>query len=126
MTYHWLGETYLLKGEYEQIEILCKRAPAPHLTAGFLGYCYARTGRVDEARRLLRELESIPPCQPSPSLQAAVLHLGLGDPDAAIASLDRARRQSCFGVHWVAVDPLWDPLRAHPGFADILRRMNLG
>lgn len=125
MTYYWLGEAYLLKGDYEQVETLCRRVLAPHVTAGFLGHCYARTGRVDEARRLLRELESIQPGQPSPALQVAVLHLGLGDHGAAIAALDQARQRGCLGIHWLATDPLWEPLRGDPGFVGILRRMNL-
>jgi hypothetical protein len=59
------------------------------------------------------------------ALQMAAAHLGLGDKDSAIACLSNACRQRSMGVHWLKVEPFWDPLRADPRFAGLLSQLNL-
>lgn len=58
----------------------------------------------------------------------ALIHLGSGSPDAALAFLQRAARQKPFGglmTAYLAVHPLFDPLRREPGFVDVLRALGL-
>jgi hypothetical protein len=53
----------------------------------------------------------------------AVVHVGLGRPDEAIAWLERGYAER---THWMAlmkVDPRLDPVRDQPRFVDLLRRM---
>jgi TolB-like protein len=121
--HRWLGEAYLLKGMYDQAARAFSRSEAPGVAAGFLGYCYARSGREPEARRLLRELEQ------AGSLwladQIAALHLGLGDEGAALDWLHKACQGRSMAVHWLKVEPIWDPLRPDPRFTAILQEMGL-
>ncbi|MBZ5621207.1 MAG: hypothetical protein LAQ69_21140 [Acidobacteriia bacterium] len=63
---------------------------------------------------------------PSPGLQIAVVHLGLGDVDATLNWLQKACAERSTGVHWPKVEPIWDPLRNDPRFTAVLREMRLG
>ena len=119
----WLGEAYLLKGMYEEAACAFSKIEAPIIAAGFLGYCHARTGREHEAREILRKLEATG--TPPPADQIAVLHLGLGDTDAALQWLGKAAAERSMGIHWLKVEPVWDPLRPDPRFAAVLREMRL-
>jgi Flp pilus assembly protein TadD len=55
-----LGGALIQKGDYstgiEELEEAKAIEPAPHLI-GALGYAYAKSGRKDEARKLLAELK---------------------------------------------------------------------
>jgi len=121
--HRWLGGAYLLKGMYDEAASAFARPEAPAVAAGFLGYCYARSGRKPEARRLLRELERA--SSPWLAEQTAALHLGLGDADVALDWLHKACRARSPGVHWLKVEPIWDPLRPDPRFTAILQEMGL-
>jgi hypothetical protein len=94
----------------------------PAFAAGFHGYCHARSGRVSEAQKILNELKA---GGPSLAYQAAVLCLGLGDRDAALAHLDEARATPSLGVHWLKIEPIWDDIRADPRFTAVVKKMGL-
>jgi adenylate cyclase len=118
-----LGEAYMLRRMYEEASGEFLKIESPVFAAGYLGYCYARSGREPDARRLLRELESMG--NPTVAYQIAVCHLGLGNHDAAFASLSEACEERCPGVHWMGIDPIWDELRAEPRFPAVLRKIGL-
>jgi tetratricopeptide (TPR) repeat protein len=97
-----------------------------------LGFAYGASGRVTDARRMLENLQArkreefVEP-------HIALVHVGLGDHDHAIQSLQEAVEVSlpdCSRLTYVyplaslKVDPIWDPLRSDPGFKDLLKRMN--
>jgi serine/threonine-protein kinase len=92
---------------------------------GMLGYAYAVTGRTEEARALLASLTA---AGPGSGRAAAVarIHLGLGDPSAALSWLDRAvdLRDPFFSSEPIA-SPIFDAVRDDPRFAEILRKVNL-
>jgi serine/threonine-protein kinase len=71
----------------------------------------------------LRELEHT--VRPSAAYQIAILHLGLGDEDAALDWLHKACEERSMGVHWLKVEPIWDPLRGDPRFTAVLRELRL-
>jgi tetratricopeptide (TPR) repeat protein len=124
LAYRWMGEAYLLKGMLADAASAFSRVESPFIGAGFTGYCLARTGHDSEARQLLRNLETIG--MPSPALQIALVQLGLGDRDSALTWLHKACVERSNFVHWLKVEPVWDPLRPDPRFAAILREMRLG
>jgi hypothetical protein len=72
---------------------------------------------------MLANLERI--SNPSPAFQAAAASR-LGERDAAFAWLHRACAQRSMGVHWLKVEPIWDPLRSHPRLPAVLRELRLG
>ena len=54
-----------------------------------------------------------------------MLHLGLEDFDAAFVQLDRAVEERAALLTWLRVDPVFDPIREQPRFADLLERVGL-
>lgn len=118
-----LGEIRLLQGRYEEAIEYLEKVEMPGLAAGFLGYCYAKLGRQTEALQCLRRMEE--PGQPPVWYQVAALHLGLGDLEAVFHSLERLAGERSPGFHWLAVEPIWDPIRHDPRFARILAALGL-
>jgi len=62
---------------------------------------------------------------PMLACQIAVLHLGLGEHDAAFEWLHTACSARSLGIHWLKVDPIWDELRPDERFTAVLKRMGL-
>lgn len=123
--YRWLGEAWFMKGMYDRAEDAFSKIAEPVFAAGFLGSCYARTNRESLARKLLRQLEDQSGSCPMLAIQPAVLHLGLGEVDAALGWLHKACDAHATGVHWLKVEPVWDILRPDRRFTDVLRRLRL-
>jgi TolB-like protein len=122
-SHRWLGEAYLLKDMYEEAACAFSEIEAPIIAAGLLGYSHARSGREHAAREILRKLEQTG--TPPPADQIAVLQLGLGDAGAALQWLSKASAERSMCIHWLKVEPIWDPLRHDPRFAAVLREMHL-
>jgi adenylate cyclase len=118
-----LGEAYMMKERYEEACDEFLKIESPVVAAGYLGCCYARSGREPDARNCLQELKEAG--NPMLAYQIAVLNLGLGDRDTAFAHLAKACERRCPGVHWLRLDPIWDELRPDSRFSTILRKMRL-
>ena len=121
--HRWLGEACLLRGFYEEAEKAFATIEAPVFGAGFLGYCYARTGRVSQARQLLQRLEGM--TNPQLASQIAVAHLGLGEREMALHWLRKACDAHAQGIHWLRTEPIWDTLRPDNRFTELLTRLGL-
>jgi hypothetical protein len=81
---------------------------------GYVGHACARAGRTDEARRLLAELEDEARHRYVPAYFLAMIRLALGERDAALAGLERARAEDDSMLRDLRVDRVWDPLRDEP------------
>jgi len=90
----------------------------------FLGHVYGRLGRREEAKCLLRELDQLFARGQAPPFAFAVIHAGLGDPDAAFDWLETAYRLRD-GQLFCLTMPGSDPLQADPRYADFVHRMGL-
>jgi TolB-like protein/Tfp pilus assembly protein PilF len=89
-----------------------------------IAYASARGGKPDEARILLKELrERSGRGHISPFLFALV-HTGLGEPAAAVDSLEKAYAERDWLLCVLKTEPIFDPLRADARFQNLLRRMN--
>jgi len=92
---------------------------------GLLAHAYAVSGRKERARELLAELTAASGSRYVAPYSLAAIRVGLGEHDAALELLDRAWRGHDRGMAWLKVSPRFDPLRGHPSFQEILRRLRL-
>jgi TolB-like protein/DNA-binding winged helix-turn-helix (wHTH) protein/Tfp pilus assembly protein PilF len=95
------------------------------LIVASLGKVLGDSGRKHEAKKLLEELEErskhryISPCL------LALVHIGLGERDQAIASLEQGYTDRDQWMLYLKVDPHLDDLRSDPRFKDLVRRVGL-
>ena len=126
---HWvLGLAYEQKGRltdavssFEQAVSLSGSA----VMQGLLGRNLAMAGRVEEASTILEALSRRAESAFVPRDTLALVHAGLGAHDRAIELLRHACNQPTFNLIFLKVSPLFDNLRGHFRFGDLLRRANL-
>jgi TolB-like protein/Flp pilus assembly protein TadD len=126
--YLFLGQAYDLKGSYD--EAIAAYQKAINLSqrttniVGLLGHAYAVSGRRGEALKILKELKEISAHGYVSPYDLAILYTGLGDKDNAINQLNRAYEERAGWIMALKVEPMFDPLRSDPRFADLQRKMN--
>jgi len=125
----WLVNVYESLGMYNEAIALSEQSLKNHMSDQYFllysGYAYAKTGRrnnAEEAIKKLRELEKI---EPVDSYDFAVLYVGLGDKDKAFVEMEKSFNERGYYVPLLRVDPLMDPLRDDPRFADLIKRVGL-
>ena len=127
---HWaLGRTLLAQGKYDEaVAELKKSIPlsgeSPDEPAE-LARAYALSGRRDEARKILEELKSLSARkQVAPSVVAAI-YGALGDKAQAFELFERAFKERDVILVLLNVEPMFDPLRSEPRFAELASRVGL-
>ncbi|MEW6323177.1 MAG: tetratricopeptide repeat protein, partial [Acidobacteriota bacterium] len=103
--------------ELERVARVNRESPAARAD---LAWIYGLSGRQDEARRLIAELEQTASRSFVPPDGLAQASLGIGDIDAALSWIDRALATRVATLANLAVDPMWDPMRGQPRFAAAL------
>jgi serine/threonine-protein kinase len=92
---------------------------------GVLGNILARAGHVERARALLAELRQRLANGLATSADPAYVLAALGELDEAMELLEQACEERAGLVVYFKVEPLLDPVRSHPRFAMMLRRLRL-
>ncbi len=109
-----------------ELEHLRATSPADPVMLGALGAAYGVAGQRDRAEQILASLEAAPAASRSPTAIAKV-RLALGDNEGAISSLVGAAATHDPAL---ATEPFmlrfWDPIRADPRFAAIVKQVGLG
>ena len=91
---------------------------------GLLGHAYAKAGRQDEARALLTELLRAAEQSYVEGYNIAIIHLGLGEREEALAWLEQGyRNRDGFSLTWIRVDPFLAPLRGDPRFEALAEKI---
>jgi TolB-like protein/DNA-binding winged helix-turn-helix (wHTH) protein/Flp pilus assembly protein TadD len=97
----------------------------PELMSLF-GYAYARSGNRAQALKMLGDIQELKrqgtAVEPS---ELAVIEIGLGNADQALAWLEKGYDQRDDGLLRLKVDPMFEPLRSDPRFQDLERRVGL-
>jgi TolB-like protein/Flp pilus assembly protein TadD len=125
-----LGEALEAKGFNEEAAAQYKKAielnddPLPR---ALLGHLYARSGRRDEARQILRELRELSKERYVALYYLALIQAGLGEKEAAMDLLEQAYEQrDGYNIAYIKLDPCLDPLRGDPRFETLVQKIFSG
>jgi len=130
LAYYVRGVAYVKKSMYKEAMAEFEKgvsiSPDDPVALTGLGYGYAVTGRRADAERVLARLNELSKREFISPVWMAKIYSGLGEKDKAFESLERAYGdRSIVSVAFIKTNPMLDPLRPDPRFADLLRRMNL-
>ena len=121
-----LGTALFLKGEHsagvEEVQKAKTLEPTPHLL-GLSGFVYGRTGRKDEARKLLDELKAQSKTRYVAPYWIGMVYVGLDEKDEAFAWFEKAYKERSWWLMFLKMDPLTDSLRSDPRFNDLILRI---
>jgi TolB-like protein/Tfp pilus assembly protein PilF len=121
-----LGWVYGLKGMYpEAIAETATSIELNNVGKGYLGLWLAKSGRRDEAVKLLNELKQESTRNYVQSYNLALICIGLGDKDEALNYLEKHMLARAETANQYAVAPELDELRSEPRFKAMLKQMNL-
>jgi tetratricopeptide (TPR) repeat protein len=125
-----LGWAYFLSGRQDQglaeLERAVAISPRGTIWLAQLGEAYALAGHAAKARAILGALETRSQTEYVSPYHFAYLYTGLGEADRAMDLLERAVAERAGPAYAIKGSFLFAPLRTHPRFQALLRRMNLG
>jgi serine/threonine protein kinase/Tfp pilus assembly protein PilF len=132
--HHWLshsklGFTYLLTGKPDEAIRACETAAQlmgrNTYALGMLGFVYAKVGQIEKARKLLDELHELVARTYVTPANISFIYFGMGEIDKCFDWLEKALEERVGYINHIDVEPLNDPLRSHPRYQALLRKMNL-
>jgi serine/threonine-protein kinase len=124
----WLGWTYANIGRMEEAlpELETARRLDNNLEiVAVVGYTYGWMGRRLEAQQLLDELRQLSQTRYVSPMLAALIAIGMGEHNQAFGWLEQCYADRVQMMSELKAEPAFDPLRADPRFADLLRRVGL-
>jgi serine/threonine-protein kinase len=128
---HWLlAIAYAHVGRNDEAiaaaEKACELSGRNAPTLGVLGLAYGRAGRRSDAQALLEELTTQRRTTYVPPYAMAAIYRGLGEVAQALEWLEKGvDGRDMVMVNALKTEPGYDPLRSHPAFQALLRKMNL-
>jgi tetratricopeptide (TPR) repeat protein len=124
-----IGSSYASKSMFQQgIDALEKAATLSQRSPSILGTLaetYGLAGRQVQAQKLLNELEALSRRQYVPAIAFAHAHIGLGDSERVLESLERAYQKREHGIAWLATWKDNGAYRSDPRFRELVRRVGL-
>ncbi len=85
---------------------------------------YSAQGKREQALRIIKELEEMSGANLSQAHYIASVYAALNEKDLSLTWLQRGLATGALGTFFKD-EPVWDPLRSDPRFADLLRRMGI-
>lgn len=121
------GDFLCRSGRTDEAIGLLERVLAPERpwAIATLAYCHAISGGSERARALLAGLEGRAAIEYVTPVALALVHVGLGETDAAFAALERAYELHSLRILSLDFDPRWEPLRSDPRYRDLVERIGL-
>jgi serine/threonine protein kinase/Flp pilus assembly protein TadD len=90
-----------------------------------LGYMYAKSGKKEEAVKVLNHLLALSKQGSSVSVEIAVVYAALEEKEKAFEWLERGSDEKNPLIGYLRVDPEWENLRGDPRYAALLRKLGL-
>ena len=88
------------------------------------GMVYAAQGKRAEALQIIKELEEMSGANLDEAHWIAKIYAALNEKEQAFSWLERGLATGAIGAFYKD-EPVWDPIRSDPRFADLLRRMGI-
>lgn len=130
MTLWYLGFVAIAENKPDDaIPILEKAAAASNRSSGVLGVlaaAYGKSGRRNDALRVIAELKQRKETGYVPAAALANAYSGLGDRDETLHWLEQAYKEQSNILQYMKVHPFYDFLRGDPRFVDLIQRVGLG
>lgn len=127
-----LGMSYLEKGQFEKAieefsSILVPSKGKSDLILYYLALSYAKSGRTEEARKILNDFKEISSKnQFIPAFVTAQIHASLGERDEAIGILEKAYDEmDHVSLLDLKVLPILDDIRSDSRFISLLKKVGL-
>jgi len=122
-----MAESYIFEKDYAKAQEFIDRGQALNPVEPLLlinqGLVYAFTGRPEQARGMLRKLESLQRETPLTYSQIFI-HTALGEIDEAFEALNKATETHVWPFT-IKTHPLFADLRKDPRFADFCKKMGI-
>ncbi len=123
-----LGWIYEQKSMYDEAIDAFQKAIALLGSGPFnfvLAHAYALSGKTDEARKILQEMNELSKQRYVSSYYMATVYVALNDKEQAFAWLEKAYEERDGWIVCLKVDPKFDSLRSDPRFTKLLRKVGL-
>jgi TolB-like protein/Tfp pilus assembly protein PilF len=124
-----IGRAYELKGMHPQARDAFQKilavAPDDPAVLALMGHEYAISGDSAKAMQIIAQLQQLSGHRYVPAIYIALVYTGLHDLNNAFLWLDKAYNERTEYLMYLPTDPLADPLRDDPRFAQLLHRLGL-
>jgi TolB-like protein/DNA-binding winged helix-turn-helix (wHTH) protein len=117
-----VGKTTDVINGLDALRTLVGDGGPPH-RVGYLGYLYGKTGHRTEALRAVSELRKRSATDYVPPSAIGNIYVGLNRREDALDEFERAFAQRDPWLVWLKVHPLYDEIRSHPRFQELIKRM---
>ncbi len=127
--YTYLGRALLEVNRLDEAVDASRKAvelyPQNILFAAHFAHAKSRMGITEDAAQLLKDLKTRKQSTYVPASSRALLQLGLGDRESALASLEQAFDERDLYCIWLAVDPLYDEIRPDKRFMSLIEKLGV-
>ena len=124
----WEIEVYVQNRKFDEalaeLDKTRRNRPNDPILIYSAGMIYAAQGNRAEALQVIKELEQMSGPSLDQALSIAKIYAALNEKELALSWLDRGLAAGAIGPFYKD-EPLWDPIRSDPRFADLLRRMGI-
>ena len=127
LAHYYLGQALQLKGQMS--EAIAEYRKAVELdddpfALALLGQSYARTGRRDDANKILAQLSQEAKARYVSAYGIGLVFLGMGDKTRAMDEMEGAYREDAgTDVYNIRIDPMLDELRGDPRFEALAEKI---
>ncbi len=120
----FLGELYAAQGRYAEAEAELDKGGGS-LRQKYLGLVYALAGRREDALRIVQQLEQRAEHEYVSAASRGFTWVALGEKERGYALLQKDCAERTWLLRNVKVHPIYDFMRADPGFKSLLKCLNL-